>query len=258
MGAGGRRRAPIIHAGSRVGRDGRTTACRGHRRLPQEIPFALFLFVNPTAAALLELRNVTCVRGERALFSHLQCQLSAGQLLRVRGVNGAGKTSLLRMVCGLLPAAEGQVLWRGERIADLGGQFGRELVYLGHAAALKDDLTGTENLQTACLLGGLVVTQVQAREALTQAGLPGRWRVPARQLSQGQRRRVALARLLLCREMPLWVLDEPFNALDTAATDWLCGVISGHLDGGGLAVLTSHQDVALDAPSKRLVPLLLE
>jgi heme exporter protein A len=214
--------------------------------------------VNSTSTALLELRDVTCVRGGRALFRHLQCGLSAGQLLRVRGVNGAGKTSLLRLVCGLLPAAEGEVLWRGERIGDLGGQFGRELVYLGHAAALKDDLTGTENLQTACLLGGRVVTPAQARDALAQAGLPGRWRVPARQLSQGQRRRVALARLLLCPDVPLWVLDEPFNALDVAATDWLCKVISGHLDDGGLVVLTSHQDVALDAPADRLVPLLLE
>ena len=213
--------------------------------------------MNPIAPALLELRDVTCERGGRALFSQLQCRLAAGQLLRVRGVNGAGKTSLLRLVCGLLPAAEGQVLWRGERITDLGGQFGRELVYLGHAAALKDDLTATENLQTACLLGGMAVTQAQARDALAGAGLPTRWRVPARQLSQGQRRRVALARLLLCRQVPLWVPDEPFNALDTTATDWLCNVISRHLDAGGLVVLTSHQDVALDTLADRLVPLVL-
>ncbi len=101
---------------------------------------------------------MTCERGGRALFTHLQLQLPAGQLLRVRGVNGAGKTSLLRLVCGLLPAAQGQVLWRGERIADLGEQCGRELVYVGHAAALKDDLSALENLQIACLLGGLIVT----------------------------------------------------------------------------------------------------
>ena len=189
------------------------------------------------------------------MFQHLQLTLGPGQLLRVRGVNGAGKTSLLRLVCGLLPAAEGQVLWRGERIADLGGQWGRELVYLGHAAALKDDLTAPENLQAACLLGGRVVTPAQARAALTESGLPGRWRVPARQLSQGQRRRVALARLCLSPHVPLWVLDEPFNALDTAATDWLCKLITSHLDRGGVVVLTSHQDVALDRLADRLVPL---
>lgn len=206
---------------------------------------------------MLELRGVACVRGGRTLFDQLDCRVAAGRLLRVRGVNGAGKTSLLRMVCGLLPAAEGQVLWRGQAIRDLAEQFGRELVYLGHAAALKDDLSALENLQAACLLGGLVVSREQAQQALTQAGLPGRWRTPARQLSQGQRRRVALARLVLSSAAPLWVLDEPFNALDTAASDWLSGLLQGHLAQGGVVVLTSHQDVALDALTDPLIPLLL-
>ncbi len=206
---------------------------------------------------MLELRGVACARGGRTLFRQLDCQVAAGRLLRVRGVNGAGKTSLLRMVCGLLPAAEGQVLWRGEPIRDLAEQFGRELVYLGHAAALKDDLSALENLQTACLLGGLVVSRAQAQQALTEAGLPGRWRAPARQLSQGQRRRVALARLVLSSATPLWVLDEPFNALDTAATAWLCGLLQDHLARGGVVVLTSHQDVALDALADHVIPLAL-
>jgi len=204
---------------------------------------------------VLELRDVTCVRGGRALFSQLNCQVALGHLLRVRGINGSGKTSLLRMVCGLLPAAQGQILWRGERIADLAEQFGRELVYVGHAAALKDDLSALENLQIACLLGGLAVSGAQARDALALAGLPGRQRVPARHLSQGQRRRVALARLVLSPTVPLWVLDEPFNALDSAATDWLCGLLGAHLVQGGVVVLTSHQDVALDSLVQRVVPL---
>jgi len=206
---------------------------------------------------MLELHGVACVRGGRTLFARLDCQVAAGRLLRVRGVNGAGKTSLLRMVCGLLPAAQGQILWRGEPIRDLGEQFGRELVYLGHAAALKDDLSAIENLQSACLLGGLRVSREQALQALTRAGLPGRGRTPARQLSQGQRRRVALARLLLSSSTPLWVLDEPFNALDSAATDGLCSLLQAHLVQGGVVVLTSHQDVALDALDDRLVPLTL-
>ena len=206
---------------------------------------------------MLELRDVTCVRGGRALFSQLDCQVAPGHLLRVRGANGAGKTSLLRMVCGLLPAAQGQIRWRGDRIADLGEQFGRQLVYVGHAAALKDDLSALENLQIACLLGGLKVTPAQAREALVAAGLPGRFRVPARHLSQGQRRRVALARLVLSPGVPLWVLDEPFNALDSAATDWLCRLLGAHLAQDGVVVLTSHQDVPLDALAQRIVPLAL-
>ena len=195
---------------------------------------------------MLELRSVTCVRGGRALFSDLSCKVAPGQLLRVQGANGAGKTSLLRMVTGLLAPAQGQILWRGERLADLAEDFGRQLVYIGHAAALKDDLTALENLHLACLLGGLVVTQDEARQALRQAGLSGRERVVARQLSQGQRRRVALARLLLATGTPLWVLDEPFNALDTLATEWLCGLITAQLAGAGVVVLTSHQQVGLD------------
>jgi heme exporter protein A len=206
---------------------------------------------------MLELRGVACARGGRTLFDQLDCQVAAGRLLRVRGVNGAGKTSLLRLVSGLLPAAEGQVLWRGEPIRDLAEQFGRELVYLGHAAALKDDLSAVENLQMSCLLGGLVVSRAQAQQALLDAGLPGRWRTPARQLSQGQRRRVALARLVLSPATPLWVLDEPFNALDTAATGWLCSLLQAHLVRGGVVVLTSHQDVALDALADHVIPLAL-
>ena len=197
-------------------------------------------------AALLELRAVTCERGGRALFSSLNCRVAAGQLLRVSGANGSGKTSLLRLICGLLPPALGDVMWCGKATSHLAEEFGRQLVYLGHAAALKDDLSASENLQFACQLGGVAVTPRQAALALQQAGLTGRERVPARQLSQGQRRRVALSRLVLAAGVPLWVLDEPFNALDTAATQWLRGLITTQLAGGGVVVLTSHQDVGLE------------
>ena len=195
---------------------------------------------------MLELRAITCERGGRTLFSDLNCSATAGQLLRVSGANGSGKTSLLRMVCGLLPPVRGEVLWRGQTPAQQAEEFGRQLVYIGHAAALKDDLSALENLQIACLLGGSAATPAQSGLALKQAGLSGRERVPARQLSQGQRRRVALSRLVLADDVPLWVLDEPFNALDNAATGWLCGLIAAQLARGGVVVLTSHQDVALD------------
>ncbi len=195
---------------------------------------------------MLELDTVTCERGGRTLFAGLNRRVAAAQLLRVQGANGSGKTSLLRMVTGLLPPAQGRILWRGQEIGKLAEEFGRQLVYLGHAAALKDDLSARENLQVATLLGGIAITDDEAALALEQAGLAGRERVPARQLSQGQRRRVGLARLVVASSVPLWVLDEPFNALDTAATEWLCRLITAQLARGGVVVLTSHQAVGLD------------
>ncbi len=195
---------------------------------------------------MLELDAVTCERGGRTLFAGLNCRVDAAQLLRVQGANGSGKTSLLRMVTGLLAPAQGRILWRGEEVGKLAEEFGRQLVYLGHAAALKDDLSARENLQVATLLGGIAITDEEAGLALKQAGLAGRERVPARQLSQGQRRRVGLARLVVATGAALWVLDEPFNALDTAATEWLCRLITAQLARGGVVVLTSHQAVGLD------------
>ncbi len=192
----------------------------------------------------LELCDLACVRGRRRLFRGLNVALAPGQLLRVTGANGAGKTSLLRMVCGLLAPAQGQVLWQGHDVRRTREAFYRQLVYLGHAAALKDDLTPLENLRVAARLGGDAPDDAAARQALADAGLAGREHVGARTLSQGQRRRAALARLPLAAAR-LWVLDEPFNALDTAATGWLLGLIEGQLARGGMVVLTSHQPVAL-------------
>jgi heme exporter protein A len=192
----------------------------------------------------LELRDLGCVRGRRSLFRGLDLRLEPGQLLRVTGANGSGKTSLLRMLCGLLAPAQGEVLWHGRSVRRDREAFLQQLVYLGHAAALKDDLSALENLQVAVRLGGRTADAAALRQALADAGLRGREHLPARVLSQGQRRRAALARLPLGGAR-LWVLDEPFNALDTAATGWLLGLIEGQLRGGGLVVLTSHQPVAL-------------
>ena len=204
-------------------------------------------------SAVLELRGVECVRGARTLFSGLDLAVASGQLLRVEGENGAGKTSLLRMVCGLLAPARGQVLWQGQPIATLREEFNRQLVYLGHAAALKDDLSAIENLASASALGGLACTEREAAAALAEAGLRGRENMPARSLSQGLRRRVALARLVLADTLPLWVLDEPFNALDATAAAWLRGLVTQRLQGGGIVVLTSHQSIAFDAALKQVV-----
>jgi heme exporter protein A len=199
--------------------------------------------VTPT----LQLRDLGCVRGGRELFSGLSLDISGGRLLRVAGANGAGKTSLLRMVCGLLLPTRGEVLWRGTQIAVLREEFHRQLVYLGHVAALKDDLSALENLLAAGRLCGLNPSEREASAALLATGLRGHERLPVRRLSQGQRRRVALARLVLGSEAGLWVLDEPFNALDAAASAWLLHVLATHVGRGGIVVLTSH-DPALALP----------
>ena len=213
--------------------------------------------LNPSssAPALLRLKELGCARGGRPLFGGLNLQLCAGQLLRVQGPNGAGKTSLLRMLSGLLLPTEGQVLWRGEPVAARPESFGRERVYIGHAAALKDELSPYENLQASSALGGAPCQRADALNALAGAGLADFAHLPARRLSQGQRRRAGLARLGLCSHAPLWVLDEPFNALDTAATSWLEGLLREHLLCGGMLVLTSHQGRPLADMSQQVLSL---
>jgi heme exporter protein A len=197
-------------------------------------------------AAVLAAQDLEARRGRRVLFSGLRFAAAPGQLLRVTGANGAGKTTLLRMLVGLSSPTGGRVLWRGEPLRGQREGFHRELAWLGHAAQLKDELSALENLQAIATLGGDTLSAREAVAALAEAGLSGRERLPARVLSAGQRRRVALARLVFCGHRPLWVLDEPFNALDTAATDWLAGLVQTRLASGGIVVLTSHQAVPVD------------
>ena len=205
--------------------------------------------------AELELRDLACERGGRALFKGLNARLHSGQLLRVQGANGAGKTSLLRMLCGLLEPSQGQVLWQGEPVAHVRQALGHHRAYIGHAAGLKDDLSPLENLRVACTLGAASLTEEAARHALAAAGLRGHEHTQARRLSQGQRRRSVLARLALQPAPALWVLDEPFNALDGGAVAWLSGLLRQHLHHGGLVVLTSHQDIEIDAASPQVLSL---
>ncbi len=192
-------------------------------------------------SALLELHSVSFKRGRKALFTALSLSLEPGQLLRIEGENGAGKTTLMRIMAGLLAPLDGSIQWRGQDVARLRDEFSAELLYLGHAPALKQDLTALENLEFSSVIGGDEVEQNELKRALTQAGLGQRFNLAARQLSQGQRRRCALARLELSRNRPLWILDEPFNALDTAAIGWLSSLIDQHLASGGMVALSTHQ-----------------
>jgi heme exporter protein A len=183
---------------------------------------------------VLDIENLKCVRGRRTLFRGISFSLSRGDLLRVAGANGSGKTSLLRILCGLLLPDSGKVSWQGEEIRSLREEYSKRLVYLGHAAALKDDLTAAENLSFACVFAALQPGASAIEGALARFGVPEI--IFSRNLSQGQRRRAVLARLLLSESVPLWLLDEPFTALDAAAAQMVEGLIAAHNGRGGMVV----------------------
>ena len=198
---------------------------------------------------MLEAHHIEITRGDRRLFGNLSLALAPGTLLLVTGSNGSGKTSLLRALCGLLLPSAGEVRWQGENIRKLREEYWCRLVYIGHTNALKDELTATENLGVLCALSGVHTSIAQQRQALADFGLAGRERLPAKALSQGQRRRTALARLSLCTTLPLWILDEPFAALDSAAVSHMQSVVGGHLAAGGMVIMTTHQEVPIAAPA---------
>ena len=204
---------------------------------------------------MLEATRIGCVRGHRRLFGDLSFRLEANQSLRVGGGNGSGKTSLLRMVAGLSPVESGEVLWKGRRIAASGEDFRRELLFLGHANGLKDDLTPIENLRHGLALAGMKVGDAALRNALAEQGLAGVADLPVKLLSQGQKRRVALARLWFSADKPLWVLDEPFAALDTASVGRTAAVVLAQLRRGGMVLFTTHQEVELAGAQVRSLEL---
>lgn len=193
---------------------------------------------------MLEADKLECIRGDRRLFKAVSFRLDPGNLLYLQGKNGAGKTSLLRILIGLLPPESGVLRWQGQAIDDLPEDYRAQFCYLGHHNAIKEELTALENLICAAKLTQHRLTLAQALDALALVGLAGREDLPCKYLSQGQKRRVALARLVN-EQRPLWILDEPFVALDTGAVAWLAELIAKHLDRGGMAVMTTHQPVPI-------------
>ncbi|MEK8049766.1 cytochrome c biogenesis heme-transporting ATPase CcmA [Ideonella sp. DXS22W] len=194
----------------------------------------------------LAAQALACRRGRRRLFSGLDLTLPPGRLTWLRGANGSGKTSLLRILAGLSAPAEGQVLWNGQPLARAGDAARERLHYIGHANALKDDLTLAEALAFLAQLQGLDAPQRRATAALERLGLASRAGALVRTLSQGQRRRGALARLALDEATPCtWLLDEPFDALDQASVATLAALIQAQAARGGAVLFTSHQAVPL-------------
>lgn len=190
---------------------------------------------------MLEVIDLSCHRGDRLLFSGLSFGLKPGTLMHVRGENGCGKTTLLRTLCGLTQSTAGEIRWQGQSIRAQFDQFRQQLCYVGHGNAIHGDLTPMENLEFAACWAG--EGRSNARSVLSGFGLGRVAGLASKLLSQGQKRRVALARLSSVRT--LWILDEPFAALDTRAIDQLRVVLSQHLDRGGMCLLTSHQEVAI-------------
>lgn len=185
--------------------------------------------------------HLTCVRGNRPLYKDLSFALKSQHLLFVQGKNGSGKTTLLRSICGLTNPDAGTVEWDGTNISTLAEEYSAQLLYIGHHTGLKDDLTAIENLTFFANLSGLEVARTEAIRALEALGIAHCADLPSRVLSQGQKRRVALARLWLSHK-PLWVLDEPFAALDVATISVLTSHIEQFVSSGGMVVFTSHQE----------------
>lgn len=216
------------------------------RRLPPEDLAAVEM-----EAYSLTWENLALWRGERCLQQRLAGSVAAGSAICLRGPNGCGKTTLLRTLCGLSEPETGTILWRGEPIAAARSEFHAELAYAGHRAGLKDDLTTRESLRFAAALEG---GKPDIPALLSGLGLGQCADLPARNLSAGQRRRAALARVIGSGKR-LWVLDEPFSNLDTAGRSWLSARFSQHLEADGLLLLAAHQDTGLPAGAETVIEL---
>ncbi|WP_215416582.1 cytochrome c biogenesis heme-transporting ATPase CcmA [Escherichia coli] len=200
---------------------------------------------------MLEARELLCERDERTLFSGLSFTLNAGEWVQITGSNGAGKTTLLRLLTGLSRPDAGDVLWQGQPLHQVRDSYHQNLLWIGHQPGIKTRLTALENLHFYHRDGDTA----QCLEALAQAGLAGFEDIPVNQLSAGQQRRVALARLWLTRAT-LWILDEPFTAIDVNGVDRLTKRMAQHTEqGGGTVILTTHQPLNVAESKIRRISL---
>ncbi len=203
---------------------------------------------------MLEVSNLTAIRDERVLFENLQFEIKPGELVQIEGRNGTGKTTLLRIVTGLGDREEGIIKWKGEEVEKSRDVFHQDLLFLGHQTGVKRELTALENLRFYQSIQNNRSSDEEIFTALTQVGLAGREDVPVAQLSAGQQRRVALARLWLSKQI-LWILGEPLTAIDKQGVKVLESLFASHADNGGIVVLTTHQDMFSDSPKLRKIKL---
>jgi heme exporter protein A len=203
---------------------------------------------------ILEVVGLACERGDHRLFSGLSFTLSAGELMQVQGENGSGKTTLLRTLCGFVQPAQGKVLWGGQDINEWDDVYHAQMCYLGHLNAIKDELSALENLQMTAGLAGFSVSEQEAVIVLRRMGLRRKEHLPVRVLSQGQRRRVALSRLLI-GDAKMWILDEPLTALDVGAVGLMQELIGEHLSNGGMTIFTTHQPLQVAGVQTRQLAL---
>ncbi|WP_439239617.1 cytochrome c biogenesis heme-transporting ATPase CcmA [Lonepinella sp. BR2919] len=201
----------------------------------------------------LDVEQITCQRGDNLLFAGLSLRFQAGDFVQIEGRNGIGKTSLLRILTGLAQPLRGKVRWNLHEISQCREDYQYDLLYLGHLSGIKSELTVWENLKfyqqvSHCLQGNDVLWQ-----ALEKVGLLGYEDIVASQLSAGQQKRIGLARLWLSKA-PLWILDEPFNAIDKNGVKMLIAHLEQHCQQGGIVIITSHQDV----PSQMLQKVRLD
>ena len=194
---------------------------------------------------MLEIQSLECVRDDRQLFGDLSFSLSEAEVLQIEGPNGSGKTSLLRIVCGLRQPEAGQVLWHGESISSNRDDYYANMVYIGHLPCIKGDLTVMENVRSLLDTRSLTVTNATIEDALAKVGLVSYEDVPGKALSSGQRRRILLAFVELSGAK-LWILDEPLTALDVQGVALMESMILEHRQAGGSIVFTTHHGMQLD------------
>jgi|TARA_B110000211_G_C14048077_1_gene539925 heme exporter protein A len=202
--------------------------------------------------SLLSAHNLTCIREERVLFEDLNLSIFPGDILQIEGPNGAGKTSLMRILAGLSQPYDGDIQFQGKSITDQRELFHQNLLYLGHLPGVKDELTAQENLAFNLALHGLDTST--AESTLTEVNLLGFEDALASHLSAGQHRRIALSRLWQS-QAKIWILDEPFTAIDKLGVEKLEQLFLQHADNGGCVILTTHQDLSLPAERVKKVSL---